>query len=468
MVMKFRASVLLAVLVLLSETARADQVVLTLVPDGSVTAMPGSGATIVDRGKSTVSAQVAGDEDTTSCEVYGRRSSANGRAAVTAPAASSPTSLSYRLDAVAAASGGHYRTGTCIANRRIGFTGHDTEAAVDAVATAVVRIHFDGGRPNVPYFVKISRSQSGNPQNDQLTGPDGKVIPLTSPDSPHPVILSKPGQDYFLRTSVAAVARNKGGCCSDQASATSDMTISVELAPLLFGGRQTGFIAGGLQTESYKNVAVILLEGLPHCTATLVSPGVLVTAAHCVNGYMTKDRLAAGKVTAAFGSVYSQPLFPPIEVARASYPDSGDMVFDPNTLRHDIAVLYLKTPVNFASITPSELHAGKPSWQQIKSQGTKLVFVGFGFNMLNNEKIGLGIKREASWAISGYDDYAVSFATPGTSTCNGDSGGPGFLEGSKSLILAAVTSGGDDVACTYGFDTRIDTYLGWLKPRITP
>ena len=474
MIMKLGASALLTVLVLLSATARADQVVLTLIPDGSVTAQPGSGATIVDRGTAIVSAQVAGDEDTTSCEVYGRRSSANGRAAVTGPTAISPTSLSYRLDALAVASGGHYRTGTCIANRRIGFTGHDTEAKVDSTATAVVRIHFDGGRPNVPYFVKISRSQSGNPLNDQLTGPEGKIIPLTSPDSPYPVILSKPGQDYLLRTSVVAVAHNKGGCCSDQMSATSDMAVAVEPAPLLFGGGQTGFIAGGVQTEGFKNVAVILLEGLPHCTATLVSPKVLVTAAHCVCGpvdkglcHMTKDKLAAGKVTAAFGSVYSQPLFPPIEVVRASYPDSGDMKFDPSNLLHDIAVLYLKDAVKFAGITPSELHAGTPSWQEIKSQGTKLIFVGFGFNMLNNEKVGPGIKREASWAISNYDDHAVSFSTPGTSTCNGDSGGPGFLEGSKSLILAAVTSGGDKVACTYGFDTRIDAHLDWLKPRIS-
>jgi V8-like Glu-specific endopeptidase len=463
--MEVRVAILLSVLALLSTAARADQVVLTLVPDGSVTAKPGSGATIVDRGKATVSAQVAGNEDTTSCEVYGRRSSANGRAAVTTSSASSPTTLSFRLDAVATASGGHYRTGTCIANRRIGFTGHDTEAAVDAVATAVVRIHFDGGRPNIPYFVKISRSQSGNPQNDQLTGPDGKVVPLTSPDSPYPVIISKPGQDYFLRTSVAAVARNNGGCCSDQTSATSDMTITVEPAPLLFGGRQMGYIAGGLQTENYKNVAVILLEGLPHCTATLVAPGVLVTAAHCVNGHMTKDRLAAGKVTAAFGTVYSQPLFPPIEVTRAIFPNSGDMVFDPKTLRHDIAVLYLKPSANLAGIAPSELHSGRPSWQQIRSEGTKLDFVGFGFNPLNNENKDIGIKRAASWQISGYDDYAVSFAAPGTNTCSGDSGGPGFLRGSKSHILAAITSGGDD-ACTYGFDTRIDAYLGWLKPRI--
>jgi hypothetical protein len=452
---------------LLAGSCWADGVVLTLVPDGSVTARPGSGQAVVDRGKAPVSAQAAGDEDTTSCEVYGRRSSANGRAAVTTDVPSSSTSLTYRLDAAATASGGHYRTGTCIANRRIGFTGHDTEAIVDAVATATVRIHFDGGRPNVPYFVKISRSQTGSPQNDRLTDPDGKAIPISTNNSPYPVIMSRPGQDYFLHTTVSAAARSKGGCCSETGVSTSEMRVTVEAAPLLFGGQQTGYIRGGLQTEGHKNVAVVMLEGLPHCSATLISKTTLVTAAHCVVGHMTKERLEGGKVTAGFGSVYSQPIFPPLEVTRAAYPDKDPLVFDPKTLRHDIALLFLKSPVTFAGILPAELHKGAPSWQQVKTGGTKLIFVGFGYNVLNDEKVGIGIKREASWAISGFDDYAVSFSVPGTNTCSGDSGGPGFLEGTTSLILAAITSGGDD-ACTYGFDTRVDAYLSWLQPRIAP
>ena len=464
--MRFRTVLSVALFSLLCSVVQAEEVLLTLIADGSVTVKPGSGATSVERGKATATAQVVGDEDISSCEVYGRRSSATGRAAVTAPEMTSARALSYRLDAAAAANGGHYRSGTCIANRRIGFTGHDTEASADAVATAVVRIHFEGGRPNVPYFVKISRSQNGGPQTDFLTGPDGKNIPLMTADSPYPVILSRPGQDYFLRTTLAAAVRNNGSCCNDQSAATSDMTISVERAPLLFGGRQTGYIAGGLETLSYKNVAVVLLEGLPHCTATLVAPKVLVTAAHCVNGHMTNERLARGKVTVAFGSVYSQPLFAPVAVERATYPNSGSLVFDPVTLRHDVALLYLASPIAATGIAPSTLHSGTPTWQQIKSDQTKLTFVGFGFNVIDNEKVGLGIKREASWAISAYDDYAVSFSAPNTNTCSGDSGGPGFLQINGALILAAITSGGDD-ACKFGFDTRIDSYIEWLKAGIS-
>jgi hypothetical protein len=457
--------ILSLLLALLHCHGNANEVSLSLVGDSTVTSKPGIGVPKVDTGRPDAIALATGAEDITSCELYGTKSSALGQASVTPLGTATATNLSYKLQTSARANGGHYRTGTCVAGRRIGFSGHDTEAAVDSVASAVVKIHFEGGRANVPYFVKVSREQSGASQIDQLTAPDGKVINLTPSNSPYPVILSKPGQDYFLRTTVSASARNKGGCCSDQSQSSATLSVTVEPAPLLFGGLQTGFIAGGRQTTSYKNVAVILLNGLPHCTATVVSQSTLLTAAHCIKGHITKELLAAGKVTAVFGSVYTEPLFDPVVIVDATYPNTPDMQFDPATLRHDIAVIYTKNPISYTGIKLAAMHDGKPSWAQIKSDQKKLIFVGFGFNVIDNEKVGLGIKREASWGISGYDDLAISFSVPGTNTCMGDSGGPGFLEGDAKLTLVAITSGGDE-ACTYGFDTRVDSYLPWLTTRL--
>lgn len=448
----------------LATAGHAQSVSLSLVGDSSVAAQPGVGQSVLDSGRQAASAHAAGAEDITSCEPYGTQSNAAGNASVS-QLTSNANTLSYRMDAVARANGGHYRTGTCLANRRIGFTGHDTQARADANATATVRIHFDGGRPNVPYFVKISRTQTGTAQVDQLTDPDGKPVDLAPKDSPYPIVMSRPGQDFFLRSAISASAENKGGCCSAAADSSALVTVSVTPAPLLFGGHQVGYIRGGVQTPGYKNVAVVMIDGLTHCTATLISTRTLLTAAHCVDGYMTKESMAGGHVTAAFGSVYSQPLFPPIAVTGAAYPDSGEMVFDRKTLRHDIAVLYLKSEVNWAGISPAPLHDGSPAWQQIKANSTALTFVGFGFNVLNNEKEGAGIKREAAWGISSYDDYAIAFSVPGKNTCEGDSGGPGFIETPDKLLLAAITSGGDD-KCTFGFDTRVDSYLAWIKPHI--
>lgn len=462
------ASSLVVVFGLVSAVVQAGQVELNLIPDGSDTAQSGAGPAIVVRGGNpSPPTQAADSTQIKTCEAYNRWCSCSGHPTATAWTANSLATLSYRLDIFAAGFGAPHTSGRCLNSPRINVTINSIGAAIQKTTTSVVRIHFNGGRSNVPYFVKISQSRNSVLRDNELTGPDGKKIPLGRPDSPYPVILSTPGQDYFLRTRIATATGNTGDWRSDLASVSSDLSVSVELAPLLYSGLMKPYISGGVRTESYLNVAVILLDGLPHCTATLVSPNVLVTAAHCVDGYMTKDRLSSEKVTAAFGSDYSKPLFQPIVITHAAYPNDEERAFDAVTLRHDIAVLYLKNPVSFRGILPAELHDGTPSWQQIKSLGTMLVFVGFGYDALAGEKKVLGIKRRASWAISGYDKYAVSFSTPGTNTCNGDSGGPAFLEDSKSRVLAALTSGGDNLACTYGFDTRIDAYLDWLKPRIS-
>jgi V8-like Glu-specific endopeptidase len=446
--------------------AASDDVTLTLIPSSTVYAQPGVGKLVTSKDTMSVKAQADGEENTDKCGQYGRRSAASGRADVIAPSASAPKTLSYRLEAVANALGGHYRTGNCLGGSWIKVKPNDTEAAVKSTASAVVRIHFEDVRPNVPYFVKVSRSQRGSKEDYELVGPDGKVIPKGNADSPYPLIMSKPGQDYFLRSSVTANAKDKGGCCSDEASAVSDMTVSVEVAPLLFAFGQSAFIAGGKQTSAYDNVAVILLEGLPHCTATLVSPSTLVTAAHCVKDHMTPELLAQGKITAVFGSIYTQPAFAPVQIVEAKYQDSGPQKFDPKHLVNDIAVVQLKTKIPAAKATPSPLHTGVPTWEDIKSKQLALTFVGFGYDIVNGKKVQVGIKREASWAITSYDAGAIWFSTPGTNTCNGDSGGPAFLNVNQQLVLVAVTSGGDMQTCKSGFDTRVDAYLAWLTPQI--
>lgn len=453
-------------LIAASPACLAQDVVLSLVPQSTVTARPGQGAADVKHGLFEAVAKAAGREDVDSCEPYGHQSSADGKAAVIPAPGTAPNVVSYSIQASASAQGGHYRTGTCVLDRRIGFTGHDTESLVRSTATATVRIQFPRGRAGVPYFVKLSGIQGNASRTDVLIGPDGAEIPLTSANSPHPIILSRPGQEYFLRTTMTATVRASGGS-TDESHVLGSTTVTVDPAPLLFGGQQGGFISGGRQTPGHANVAVVLLDGLPHCTATLIARRTFITAAHCVQGHMTKERIEAGKVTVALGSVYTQPLLPPARVTAASYPDSPPLVFDRDTLRHDIAVLHVKDPVDHASVRLAKLHEGKPAWDDIKSGNVKLIFVGFGYNVINDEKVGIGIKREASWGISGFDDYVISFSVPGTNTCMGDSGGPGFVEDGQALLLAAITSGGDP-ACTSGFDTRVDAYLGWLKPRIAP
>jgi hypothetical protein len=280
------ASSLLVAFGLLSAVVEAGQVELNLIQDGSDTAQSGASSTIVVRGgKPPPPAQATDSKQIVTEEAYNRWCSYSGHPTATAWTANSLATLSYRLDMFTVGFGAPHTSGRCLNSPRINLTRNNIEAALQKTATSVVRIHFNGGRPNVPYFVKISQSRNSALRDNELTGPDGKKIPLDRSDSPYPVILSTPGQDYFLRTRVATATSNTADWNSDLASESSDLTVSVELAPLLYSGLLKPYISGGIRTESYLNVAVILLDGLPHCTATLVSPNALVTAAHCVDGY---------------------------------------------------------------------------------------------------------------------------------------------------------------------------------------
>jgi secreted trypsin-like serine protease len=106
-----------------------------------------------------------------------------------------------------------------------------------------------------------------------------------------------------------------------------------------------------------------------------------------------------------------------------------------------------------------------PSWDTILNKHQSLLFVGFGFNVVGGDLVGVRVKREGAWPIDGVTNRTISFSVPDKNTCHGDSGGPTFVETTQALLLAGVTSGGDD-ACTQGIETRIDAYSSWLNKRI--
>jgi secreted trypsin-like serine protease len=125
-------------------------------------------------------------------------------------------------------------------------------------------------------------------------------------------------------------------------------------------------------------------------------------------------------------------------------------------------LIYLVEPVQVA---PAQLHQQKPSWDAIAGQHTSLVFVGYGFNVIGDEKVGIGIKREGVWPIDSVSNLTFAFAVTGLNTCYGDSGGPAFIESAQLLLVAGVTSRGDE-KCTQGIDTRVDAYGSWLTAKI--
>ena len=277
------------------------------------------------------------------------------------------------------------------------------------------------------------------------------------------ILKGRPGAVYYLSVSLASSATNKGGSGNENQEARAEVDARLSKAPILYAASVNGYIAGGTQTTGYSNVGVFLYEGRVHCSGTVVGPRTILTAAHCLWGY---DK---SKLTFALGSNYHYPTIGPLPVADVAFPSDagGPYKYNPHTYEDDIGVVHMASP--FSGVKPAVLFADSAAWPQILSSLQSLLFVGFGFNVVDGEQAGLGIKREGQWRIDTVQNRSFSFKVPGLNTCYGDSGGPAFVEakvqGAPALLLAGVTSVGDQ-ACTQGTETRVDAYAAWLKGRI--
>jgi hypothetical protein len=242
--------------------------------------------------------------------------------------------------------------------------------------------------------------------------------------------------------------------------------------------------------ETHPNVGLILFyapDGRFRCSATLVSPTVLVTAAHCTDGDL-------GKVLVTFDSVIAEQPPSPFPVAADptvgytqaeleaegylsgtahTHPEYSDFT-DINNW-NDLGVVVLDQPVN--DIAPAAI-AGLGRLDQIRTadlRRTLFTAVGYGTEVRKPESGPQKPQPMSYPLIRRYVDMPGQKLTPqilqtngnekdpfGTGgTCFGDSGGPVFLDGE----IVAVTSYGYTQNCRYlGGYQRVDIAVSqdWL------
>ena len=215
------------------------------------------------------------------------------------------------------------------------------------------------------------------------------------------------------------------------------------------------FLIGGVPAPSRDAVVAIVQARLRCedttanlvCTATLVAPRVVVTAAHCVvNRSPASLEVFFGQdVTAAGRFAY---------VVDLQVPTS----FDPETLANDIAVLML------ASDAPSKPVALQTVAIDASAVGTKARVVGYGEDAIGARG---GARLEGTVVIGAVAPTTLT-VTPGPQlTCNGDSGGPLFLSKGGVDYLAGVTSFGDPGCKNHSQLTRVDAFVtAFVQPFI--
>lgn len=222
-------------------------------------------------------------------------------------------------------------------------------------------------------------------------------------------------------------------------------------------------IVGGVNDQGDPSVVLLLAQnnqGASLCTSEIVSPHVVLTAAHCVApsvvgnvtfsvflGYDINDRTQANNQANYY------------QVRETHY----DPKFNVNNLTggHDIAVVITKNalprtalPMNRTPLTNNDI-------------GTTIRLVGYGITSgRDTQGTSAGTKRQTTTTLYDYDNLLLYFNDPKHLTCEGDSGGPAFITRNGVEYIAGVTSFGDQGCMYEGADTRVDIFTSFVDPYI--
>ena len=210
-------------------------------------------------------------------------------------------------------------------------------------------------------------------------------------------------------------------------------------------------IVGGVLESGYPAVAHLSIgfaaEG-GWCTGTLISPRVILTAAHCVEsttggGSATSYTVYFGTTVLGTDSGFIEELEGTEHVVHSTW--------NPGTLSGDIAMILLARE---ASVTPRQINTSAPS------SGSSMTLVGWGDT--HYDAGDAGKKRSVVTPLSSVESRKLTYGTSQKDICQGDSGGPGFMNIGGGEKVAAIHSYGYGCVGT-STGTRVDYYASWVN-----
>jgi hypothetical protein len=225
-------------------------------------------------------------------------------------------------------------------------------------------------------------------------------------------------------------------------------------------------IGGDLTPDGlYPATGALITGGQPSCTGTLISPTVVLTAAHCVDplfiggevpGFtLQNDANSATGAAVVAGEATRQ--HPDFDLQSNPGPGIGQW--------YDVGLLILAEPITSVdyAIMPGidEANAGMAA-------GMDVEIVGYG--LTSTTGFAVGVKHHGLADLVEVGSHELFIAEPGQQqNCNGDSGGPAFvdIDGEERLVGIVSRSPDENPTCDHGgIDTRVDPYLPWIHEQV--
>lgn len=216
-------------------------------------------------------------------------------------------------------------------------------------------------------------------------------------------------------------------------------------------------IGGGVSDPSeFPATGLLVVAEHPVCTATLIRPDVVLTAAHCLSdpifgGFgFTLDTDATDGIDGII----------PAAVAH-QHPEFDDGVddFTDLAIRNDVGVLVLDEPI--LDVEPEQIE--QPADGAAIDAGAELSLCGYGRSVWHVGSYAL--KRDAQVFVDRSEPHEFSTTAVDPQPCNGDSGGPLFAETANGRRIVGVVSRavGRSMMCDTGaIITRIGPYNDWI------